>query len=150
MLTKLLTLVLEKTKCEASFNELPEEDVFEDVEVFSNCLLLFDECLSAYNDIEIQVSSAKPKIRKLVSLIVEIFSFFLEGIEVSRSRNREKKLRRLLDNIYIRHSKSLRSRPQMLSLFSCLALVAHERTRDFVTSYLLKRYDTTNELLEWE
>ena len=65
-----------------------------------------------------------------------------------KNKNRERKLKRILDNIYIRHSQGLRSRPQMLALYGCLIQCARDRTKEFVVNYFLQKYESQNELME--
>lgn len=117
----LLTLFVDKMKYETAFNELPQEDTFEDVELFVNCLELFEQVFGAYFDKEVRVSgNTRKAVRKAMGLIAELFGQFCESVELSGSKERECKLKRLLDRIYILHFQRISSRAQVFALYSLL------------------------------
>lgn len=85
----LLMLFVDKMKYETAFNELPPEDTFEDVELFVNCLDLFEQVFGAYYDPEIRVSGfTKRCLKRTMQLIIELFGQFCESVELSASKER--------------------------------------------------------------
>jgi hypothetical protein len=89
VINKLLTLFVDKARYESAFNELPVEDTFEDVELFTNCIDLFQHVFAAYFDRELRISgNSKRSLRKTMELITEVFYNFCEGVDLSKSKQR--------------------------------------------------------------
>lgn len=83
----LLILFVDKMRYETAFNELPPEDTFEDIELFVNCLDLFEHAFGAYFDPELRISGYTKKcLKRSMLLITELFSQFSESVELSGSK----------------------------------------------------------------
>jgi hypothetical protein len=151
VVNKLLTLFVDKARYESAFNELPVEDTFEDVELFTNCLDLFKYAFGAYFDPELRIrGGSRRHLRKTMELIAEIFYNFSEGVDLSKSKQREKKLKRLLDRIYISHYQSISQRAAVLALYSLFVATAKGSAGEFVINYLLSKFEFQYDIFDSE
>lgn len=118
VINKLLTLFSDKTRYESAFNELAIEDTFEEVEIFSNCLDLFLHVFNGYFDEEIRVSgNSKKKLLITMKLIMQLYLHLCDGVDLSKNKDREKKLKCILNKIYISHFQDIAYRAQSLCLY---------------------------------
>lgn len=139
---RLLVLFVDKVRYESAFNELLTEDEEDDVELHTVCLQLFQEAHTAYFDPELRVTgAAKDRLRRTVELITELYYQFCEGVDLSKSKQREKKLKRLLDRAYIAHHQGISNRASILSLYGLLLKSARGTARELIVQYLLSKFD---------
>lgn len=93
-----LAIIAKKCRYEAAYNDLLEEDIFEDVELHEKVIELYLAVYSALNDSKLMIywAKSKAKARSVLTLIVEILDQLLTSYELVSHQTRELKLKRLL------------------------------------------------------
>lgn len=89
--------------------------------------------------------------RRTLELIAELYYQFCEGVDLSRNKQRERKLKRLLDRAYIAHFQSISHRAAGLSFFVMMLQVTRRSAREqILQQHLFGKFEFQYDIFESE